>query len=176
MLEIILSLCAKGLAAAVAAFGFSIVLNSPRSSFVCVPILAFLGLVVRNALWIYFGLQIGLATFCGALLMGFVGVYFGRRNRCPVEVYCVPALLPMIPGFWAYKSLLAFFQFVENVAVFHPVEGVGFTELREGVVNMSIAVVVLFGLGIGVTIPIFLFAKRSFNMAETMEPEKKELL
>lgn len=157
-------LLGQGLAASVAALGFAVVTKPPKSSFIFVPILAFIALVTRNLLWIHLGFEVAVATFFAALLVGFVGVYFAHKGRCPAEVYCFPSLLPMIPGIWAYKSLLGLIRFMDEAATFEPIKNSGVDFLPNIASNTIITCMVMFGLGVGVAIPLFLFSKSSFNM------------
>ncbi len=146
-----------GLAASIASIGFSIVTLSPKSSFIYVPILAFIGMVSRT-LCMEFGFKIALATFFAALIVGIVGIFFGRKGRCPAEVYCVPSLLPMVPGKWAYGSLLGLIDFM---SVGQEEGGKYLLSIQS---NTIMTMMIMFALGVGVAIPIFLFGKKPVKM------------
>ncbi len=114
ILNILLELGADGLAAGVAAMGFSVVTkNSPKVSFTYVPLLAAIGHAFRLVLIKYVGIEIAIATFFAAMLIGFLGLFCAYRGRRPVQVFCFPALLPMIPGTWGYRSLLGLINFMK---------------------------------------------------------------
>lgn len=148
-----------GLFAAIAAIGFAAVSNPPRKSFIFVPILAAIGHMFRFFLMTYVGLEIAVSTFCAAILIGFIGIYFAYKARFPSEVFSFPALLPMIPGKFAYSSLLGMIQFMRTTD----------EELRARYLNVIFsnaitATFVMIALGVGVAIPIFIFYRQSFRM------------
>lgn len=158
-----------GLFAAIAAIGFAAVSNPPKQSFAYVPILAAIGHMLRFVLMTYVGLEIALATFFASMLIGFVGIYCAYRARFPSEVFAFPALLPMIPGMYAYRSLLGMIRFMETSD----------TALKEMYLpqiftNAITAAATMFALGVGVAIPLFLFYKASFRMTRDIEVDKKE--
>ncbi len=153
----IISIILGGLAGAIASLGFAFVNTSPKSSFIYVPILGFTALVSRGLL-LALGVKIAFATFIAAFIVGIVGVLFARQGRCPAEVYCVPALLPMIPGKWAYRSLLALIDFMRVG------EEAGLAYLPKIQSNAIMTILIMFALGVGVAIPIFLFGKKPVSM------------
>ncbi len=158
ILNILLEIGADGLGAGIAALGFSVVTNSPKESFVYAPILAAIGHAFRLVLIKYIGVEIAIATFLAAMLIGFLGLAFAYRGRRPVQVFSFPALLPMIPGTWGYRSLLGLINFMKAG------EESGSQFLPEFQSNAIMALMIMFALGVGVAIPIFLFGKKSFNM------------
>ena len=50
------------------------------------------------------GLDITTATLCASLLIGLGSLWLGGRIYCPTTVLSIPALLPMVPGIYAYKD------------------------------------------------------------------------
>ncbi len=153
----IISIILGGIAGAIASLGFAFVNSSPKTSFIYVPILGFTALVCRG-ICMALGVKVAFATFIAAFLVGLIGILFSRRGLCPAEVYCVPALLPMIPGKWAYRSLLALIDFMRVG------EEAGLAYLPKIQSNALMTIFVMFALGVGVAIPIFLFGKKPINM------------
>lgn len=85
---------------------------------------------------------------------------FGKRIYCPMTVLYIPALLPMIPGMYAYKIVFSLIMFMQNMKV---------PELQEKYLidlftNTIVTCSVIFMLAVGATIPLFLFIKRAFSM------------
>lgn len=148
-----------GVLAAFAALGFAAVSNPPKQSFIYVPILAALGHMLRFVMMRYMGVEIAIATLVASLLIGSVGIYFAYRVRCPSEVFSFPALLPMIPGMYAYRSLLAMIRFMQASD-----PSVKEQYIPQILSNMVTAGVIMLALGIGVAIPLFIFYKQSFRM------------
>ena len=62
----------------------------------------------------YAGMNIAIATFFAAVFAGFIAVGFACHARYPIEVFAFPALLPMIPGQFAYRSILGMIRFMES--------------------------------------------------------------
>lgn len=98
------------------------------------------------------------ATALAALIIGSLAVFVSPWAKTPAEAYLFPALLPMIPGIYAYKSFggavmcimgtsqesfnYYFYQFAQN-----------------GFITLSI----ILAMVICATIPIFIFKNRAFT-------------
>jgi len=95
--------------AAIPAVGFAILFNVPRNALKYCAYLGALGHGSRT-LMMQFGLSQGLATLCAASLVGFIGVYLSQRYRAHPKVFTVAAIIPMIPGVYVYKAMIALVQ------------------------------------------------------------------
>lgn len=167
MESIYISTLWDGFLAAIAAVGFAAVSNPPKQSFVYVPILAAIGHMLRFVLMRYIGVEIAFATFLSSICIGFICIPFAYRVRIPSEVFSFPALLPMIPGMYAYRSLLGVFHFMSTS------DEALRAELIPVIFSNGItAIMVMFALGVGVAIPIFLFYRRSFRMTRCRNIER----
>lgn len=158
-----------GLLAAIAACGFAAVSNPPKQSFIYVPILAAIGHTLRFVLLSYFGLEITIATFIAAMTIGFCGIFFAYQARFPSEVFSFPALLPMIPGMYAYRSLLGMIRFMQTSD-----ELLREAYLPQILSNAITATSIMFALGVGAAIPLFIFYRRSFRMTRDIQIELAE--
>ena len=79
------------------------------------------------------------------------------------------ALLPMIPGMYAYRTVFSLIKFLQssnndNEAIHYLLE-----IFKNGITTAS----VLFALAVGATIPIFIFYKRAFTMTRASRRIKK---
>lgn len=149
----------KGFFAAIAALGFAAVGNPSRAAFRYVPIIAFLGNALRFSLMTYAGMNIAIATFLASVFAGFIAVGFAYHARYPIEVFAFPALLPMIPGQFAYRSILGMIRFMEST------QEVAQEQYLPGIIsNMITALLTMFALGVGVAIPLFICYQASFRM------------
>ena len=88
---------------------------------------------------------------------------------CPATVLYIPALLPMIPGMYAYRTVFSLIKFLQssnndNEAIHYLLE-----IFKNGITTVS----VLFALAVGATIPIFIFYKRAFTMTRASRRIKK---
>lgn len=148
-----------GVFAAVAAIGFSVISNPPRSAILISALLAALGHGLRFYLLEYGGIPLIPATFVAAFAIGLFSILFARLIHCPAEVFSFPSLLPMIPGMYAYKTILALIRFMNNE------DGEVLQELiveifRNGLTTLFVLSVLV----IGVTLPLFIFHKQSISM------------
>nr|WP_320058755.1 threonine/serine exporter family protein [uncultured Bacteroides sp.] len=158
--EFVQAIIYDGLFAAVAAIGFAIISNPPRKALAIAAFLAAVGHGLRYYLLHsdLFNVDIATASFFAAIAIGLLSIPFARYVHCPAEVFSFPALLPMIPGMFAYKSILfltKFLQSKDQTASFQYIEQF----FRNGITTIF----VLFALVVGVAIPIFLFHRQSFS-------------
>ena len=94
---------------------------------------------------------------------------FGHACRCPAEVFSFPALLPMIPGMYAYKTVLALIRFMKSDDVSQSQQLI--VEIfRNGLTTLF----VMFALVIGVSLAMFIFYKQSFTMTRLLPPHHKK--
>lgn len=158
VLTMIHELLQDALFAAIAAIGFSAISNPPRKSFVYCAIIAAVGHSTRFALINYFDWHIVGASTVAAIIIGILAVFVSPRTGTPAETYLFPALLPMIPGIYAYKC----------------VGGLVMCLLRNGesaflhyfylfADNGLTCFFIILGMVVGATIPTFLMPKISFQ-------------
>ncbi|TCP89769.1 uncharacterized membrane protein YjjB (DUF3815 family) [Cricetibacter osteomyelitidis] len=96
--------------AAIPAVGFALLFNVPVSALKYCAILAALGHGLRTLLIQQFGVPLTFSTFFASSLIGFIGVYLSQRYLAHPKVFTVAAIIPMIPGVYAYKAMLAIVQ------------------------------------------------------------------
>jgi uncharacterized membrane protein YjjB (DUF3815 family) len=77
-----------------------------------------------------------------------------------MTVLYIPALLPMIPGMYAYRTVFALVMFMQNLKV--PV--VAEKYMQALLSNAIVTISTVFLLAVGATIPIFVFPKRAYTM------------
>ena len=145
--------------AAIAAIGFAAISHPPRTIYACCPLTAAIGHVCRYLLMnnpIY-TIHIIPASGLAAFLIGTLAVFIAPRIKCPAEACFSPALLPMIPGMYAYRSfkalLLCLFQQEDMYGHY----------LYLLVNNGLNAAFIVLALVVGATLPVFLFKKISFQ-------------
>lgn len=157
--QLIAAVLGDALFAAVAATGFALVSNPPRRALPCIALLAAVGHSLRFFLMEHSPLGICTASLAASLSIGLGSVLFTRRMHMPAEFFSFPALLPMIPGMFAYKTILALMQFMdtEDPRRLAPL-------LVEIFRNGLTTFFVMCALVIGTLLPLFIFHKRSFVM------------
>ncbi|MDR0691750.1 MAG: threonine/serine exporter family protein [Prevotellaceae bacterium] len=150
----------NGLLAAIAGVGFGAISFPPKRAFRHIAILAATGYAIRFSLMNYLSWDIALASFCAALSIGVLSLWFGKLSHCPMTVLYIPALLPMIPGMYAYRTVFALVMFMQNL---HTAE-VAEIHLQTLLSNAIVTVSTVFLLAVGATIPIFVFPRRAYSM------------
>ena len=105
-----------GFFAAVAAIGFGAISDPPLRAFPSIALLAAAGHALRFGLMTCAGLDITTATLCASLLIGLGSLWLGGRIYCPTTVLSIPALLPMVPGIYAYKTVFALIMLMQHTA------------------------------------------------------------
>ena len=148
-----------GFFAAVAAVGFGAVSDPPMRAFPRIALLAAVGHALRFCLMNCAGMDIATASLCAATAIGFGSLWLGKAIRCPMTALYIPALLPMIPGMYAYKTVFSMIMFMQNL---DDPSAAGYLAaiVRNGFVTFS----VIFMLAAGAAAPIFLFNKRAHSL------------
>jgi uncharacterized membrane protein YjjB (DUF3815 family) len=156
--EMIRLMLIDGLLAAIAAIGFAVISNPSRNAIFVSAFLASIGHSLRFFL-IKSGMEISLATFVAASCIGLLSILFARLIHCPAEVFSFPSLLPMIPGLFAYRTILSLIKFMQNTDV-QKSQGFIMDFFRNGMTTLFI----LLALVVGVSLPVLLFPKLSFSV------------
>ena len=158
--DIIINFFEDGLFAAIAAIGFSSISNTPHRAYLTCAIIAAVGHSLRYVLTLpEFGyVHIIPASTIASFAIGLLAVLLSNRIKCPAEVCFFPALLPMIPGMYAYRTIEALLSCLYNTQ--EEVFGHYFYLLTYN--GLTCAFIIL-GMVIGATVPVFLFKKISFT-------------
>jgi len=81
---------------------------------------------------------------------------FAKRLKVPAEIIAFPALLPMVPGVYAYKGILALFSFLNEPDI---------AKKNEYLIiffdNAITTTTVSLALGVGVSVVLILFYDQS---------------
>lgn len=152
--------------AAVAAIGFGAISDPPMRALPRIALMAAVGHALRFALMRHAGLDIASASFVAALAIGMVSLWLGRGVRCPMTVLYIPALLPMVPGIYAYKTVFSLIMFLQSLD--RPDEGMHY--MQQFFLNATVSLSVTGLLAAGATLPIFVFNRRAFSMTRRKRP------
>jgi uncharacterized membrane protein YjjB (DUF3815 family) len=113
---LLLALLADAFWSAVAATGFAILFNVPPRALPGCAVAAACGHALRT--WaMQLGLPIEPASLLAATLIGFMSVYLSRRFKSPTAIFTVPAVIPMVPGTFAFRTMLGILE-ITNMGVF----------------------------------------------------------
>ncbi len=113
MNEFLPLLLGDALFAAIAGVGFCFALNPPLRIVPVVAVLAALGHGLRFTLTECTSVSISTGSLAAGLVIGICSIAATIRLRVPSEFFAFPALLPMIPGLYAYKAILSLLNFMD---------------------------------------------------------------
>lgn len=86
--------------------GFAVLFNCPSKSMMTSGIIGAIGwgffLIVKGAT-----ASVISASFASALLIGLMGEFSAVRYRRPATVFIIPAILPLVPGYGLYYTMLS---------------------------------------------------------------------
>ena len=157
---IAVDIISDGLFAAVAAMGFGSISDPPMRAFRYIAILAAVGHATRYCLMTFLGVDIATASMIAAFIIGTGSVWFGKKVFCPMTVLYIPALLPMVPGTYAYKTVFSLIMFLQEIS--SPTQGSEY--LQAMIFNGAVSFSVIFMLAFGATLPVFLLRERANSM------------
>lgn len=150
-----------GLFAAMAAIGFSSISNTPRRTYLVCALAAAAGHAVRYVLMspsCGVCMNIIIASTVAAFIVGLIAVFMAPVVKCPAEVCLFPALLPMIPGMYAYHTIEALLM-----CLHHKGEEIFNHYMYLLNFNGLTCMFIVLGMAIGATVPIFMLKKISFQ-------------
>lgn len=137
------------------AIGFAMIFETPKRALAIAGILGGLGHCIRS-LMIAYGIGLVPSTLCGAIAIGFLGIFCAHLIHTPPVVFTLPACITMIPGLYAYRTILGF------IKIFN--EGPNAEDkhtIHETLYNFILTSSLLFCLAIGICIAMLLFRKKS---------------
>lgn len=150
-LDFLLALLNDMFFAMIPAVGFALVFNVPQKALKYCAIGGALGHGSRFVL-MHWGVPIEWATLGAATLVGMIGVHWSHRFLAHPKVFTVAALIPMVPGVFAFKAMIALVEI--NHRGFSP-------ELWALMLENGIkAVFIVAALAIGLAMPGLLFYRR----------------
>ncbi len=164
MMEILYLSLVEAVFASLAAIGFALISDPPKKLIIYTAILAAAGRGFRYFIIAQYGIGLSVATFYAALVIGFLGIYIANKVRCSMEVISFPALLPMIPGLYAYKTILSIVEYSKTFELGKKQELI-VTIFDNGIATTSI----ITALAVGVTIPLLIFYEKSFTMTRKVK-------
>ena len=158
--DLLVNIFEDGLFAAIAAIGFSSISNTPRRAYLTCALIAAAGHSIRYVISLpdFGGMNIIISSTLAAFAIGILAVLFASSIKCPAEVCFFPALLPMIPGMYAYRTVEALISCLCNTQeetfrhYFYLLAYNGLT-----------CTFIVLGMVVGATIPVFMFKKLSFT-------------
>ncbi|MDF2153228.1 threonine/serine exporter family protein [Vibrio sp. CAU 1672] len=151
VMDVLIGLANDMFFAAIPAVGFAMVFNVPQRALVYCAVGGAIGHGSRY-LMMQFGFPIEWATFFAATLVGLIGVHWSHRLLAHPKVFTVAALIPMVPGVFAYKAMIAMVE-INHLGYSHEL-------LATCMENFLKAMFIIAGLAVGLAVPGLLFYRR----------------
>lgn len=137
----------------IAALGFAMLFNVPKRTLLSCVIIGATGNTIRSIL-LQLGVDIGLATLAGSVTVGFMGIYFSDRLFAPPPVFTIPGVIPMIPGTFAYKTMIGILKISTSAGQINQ------DLINQTTVNAVKTAIILIALAVGIAIPNLLFQRK----------------
>lgn len=137
------------------AIGFALLFETPKKAVGIAGLLGGLGHTIRFVL-LQSDLGLVSSTLCGTVFIGIVGIYCAHKIHTPPVVFTLPACITMIPGLYAYRTMLDCIKIYEEGT-----EASTGILLQETVYNFILTSSLLFCLAIGICIAALIFRKKS---------------
>jgi uncharacterized membrane protein YjjB (DUF3815 family) len=139
-----------------AALGFGILFNAPARALLPVWIGGFIaGLVKFSMMFPSIGAGVVLSSFAAAVLVGVLSIPIAHLRHVTPMIFALPSVIPLIPGVFAYRTMLGLMMLVQSPAAGQP--GL----LSETVYNGLITFFIIMALSLGVTVPLHVMRKDS---------------
>jgi len=147
----------KGIWFGFAALGFAILFNVPPRTLLIIWLLAAVGGLTK-LLMLHFDIGVVLASFGGASVIGILSIPAAHNKHAPPLVFAIPAVIPMVPGVFAYKMILGLIKLAgdPNTSLYPQI-------LSETVNNALKVLFILMSLAVGVAIPMLITRKNSIK-------------
>lgn len=162
----LLEIITKSFWAGIAAIGFAILFNVPRRTLLPIWSMGAIGGLIKFSM-MYFHFGIVFASFMGASVIGVVSIRMAHMKNSPPLVFSIPSVIPMVPGFFAYKMMLGLIALIniENTNTY-------IQTLIETVNNGAKTMFILISLATGVAIPMLLLRKESVKKSKYNKRKK----
>lgn len=144
-----------------AAMGFGILFNIPKNSILIVFLLGFTAGFVKFLL-MDFNVNIIVASLVAASLVGLSSSPLAHQIHHPPVVFSIPPIIPMLPGYYAYETVLSVVSFTfmekgspERIELIDSIFHNGFTMMF-----------ILISITVGVSLPLLLSRKETVKKLE----------
>ncbi|CAH8287567.1 uncharacterized membrane protein YjjB (DUF3815 family) [Mariniflexile fucanivorans] len=137
-----------------AAVGFAIIFNVPTRTLIPTFLMASIGGVAKLLFLPYTGIVF--STLIGCMVIGLLSIFAAHFKHSPPFIFAIPAVIPMVPGSFAYYTMKGFIKLAYNT---NPDDFVPI--LYDTVTNGSKTLFVLMAITLGVYAPMLLTRKES---------------
>jgi uncharacterized membrane protein YjjB (DUF3815 family) len=165
-----LILLEKGIWLGCAGIGFAVLFNVPRRTLGIIYSIAAIGGLIKFFL---ISNQVGLvfATLCGASTIGFLSVLAAHYRKAPPMTFALPALIPMVPGLFAYKAMVGVIKLTGDSKDPELYSKLFFETVNNGLK----ALFIILALAAGVAIPLLISRKQTVKRLKSDSVLEKEI-
>ena len=150
------------------AIGFASLFNTPNRVLLIAGLLGSLGHSLKFLLHDGLGLGLITSTLSGTVLIGLLGIVLAHRVHTPPVVFTMPACITMIPGLYAYKTMLGFIKLTDETGLSRTPQ-----DLENTFHYFVLTASLLFTLAIGISIGVLLFRQDSVKMLKFASRKNK---
>jgi uncharacterized membrane protein YjjB (DUF3815 family) len=152
---------------------FALLFETPKKGLLIAGLLGGLGHAIRFTL-LQFDFGLVSSTLCGTVTIGFVGIYCAHKIHTPPVVFTLPACITIIPGLYAYRTMLGCIRIYEEGTAGAQTSSL----LQDTAYNFILTSSLLFCLAIGICITTLQFRKKSvkkFKIADLLKFDKTKI-
>lgn len=144
-------------------FGFALLFETPKKALWIAGLLGGLGHGIRFV-FLQFDFGIVTSTLYGTVFIGILGIFCAHKIHTPPVVFTLPACITMIPGLYAYRTMLGCIRIYEAGT-----NTVSDRLLQETAYNFILTSSLLFCLAIGICIAALAFKKKSIKKVKKIK-------
>lgn len=148
-----------------AAIGFGILFNVPRRTLWTIGLIGMLGGAIKFG-FLYIESSIVLASLLGAIVVGFLSIPAAHNKNAPPLVFAIPSVIPMVPGAFAYRTILGLIDLTQNID-----KEIYINVLQDTVSNGLKTIFVLMSLAVGVSFPMLIARKETVKQVKIKKPD-----
>jgi uncharacterized membrane protein YjjB (DUF3815 family) len=140
------------------ALGFAVLFNAPTRALLAIYLCGFIaGLIKFSIILPGFGAGVIVSSLAAASMVGFASIPISHWRHVPPIVISIPSVIPLLPGSYAYRTMLGLIKSTSQTDV----------EVLTATVHNGIMVLfIILVLSLGVTLPMLLFRTESFKKRE----------
>lgn len=150
----ILRLIEEGIAAGIGTIAFALMFHVPKQYYLCGGVAGAAGWLVYRALELNVNSLMG-PVFAGAFTVVFLSRIFAVRKKCPVTMFLIPGIFPLVPGMGIYQTAQALVGSDWDLAA------------SKGLTSIKFAVAIVGGILLGFEIPQRWFSFRENKVQKT---------
>lgn len=166
MASITMLTLAKCFWAAVAALGFAVLFSVPRRALWAVALMASVAFATREIALLN-GLDLIVGSLVASCFIGLIGIQLAHWVHTPTTVFVIPAVIPMVPGVFAYRTMMGLLEISRS-------SGVSEALLLKTASNGLNTVFILLALAVGVSLPALIFKNRSVKEVQLLRCLRKK--